>query len=228
MIPIRDNVLARETPYVTWTLIGLNVLVYLWDRNWHLLGNSVVFTDLSMRPKDIVQALTGQGDWASLGSLFTAMFLHGNLSHLIGNMIFLLAFGPNVEAGLGGMRFAIYYLFWGLAAFATQIFVNPTSNIPVLGASGAIGGVLGCYFLLFPGNRVTIIIPPFVFLPFVVSAWVLLGLWFVWQVLLPQPGVANWAHAGGFLAGMTTVLVMGGRNKVLVGREFEVDHDDTT
>lgn len=226
MIPIRDNVMARGVPYVTYTLIGLNILIYLWDRNWHLTGNSVTFTDLSMRPKDIVDALSGQGDPTALGTLFTGMFLHANLSHLIGNMLFLLAFGPNVEAALGGLRFPLFYFFWGLVAFGAQIFVNPISSIPVLGASGAIGGVLGCYFLLFPGNRVTIIVPPFFFLPFAVAAWVLLGIWFVWQVLLPQPGVANWAHAGGFLAGMVTVLVMGGRSMVLRGRKFEVLHEE--
>jgi len=226
MIPIRDNVFARQVSLVTFTIIGLNFLIFLWDRNWQFAGSSVVFTDLSMRPKAIADALRGLGSWDSMVNLFTSMFLHGNLSHLIGNMLFLLAFGPNVEAALGAPRYTIYYLSWGIVASFAQIFVDPGSNIPVLGASGAIGGVLGCYFLLFPSSRITIVIPPFFFWPFPVAAWVLLGVWFIWQVLLPQPGVANWAHAGGFLAGMLTVLVLGGRTKVLRNRDFEIEHEE--
>lgn len=135
--------------------------------------------------------------------------------HLIGNMLFLFAFGENVENAMGGFRFALYYLFWGVVAAAAHTFVSPDSVIPTLGASGAIGGVLGCYFLLFPGNKVSVMIPPLIFMTFAIPAWILLGLWFLWQVLLPSAGVANWAHAGGFLAGMVTVLVIGGRTKLL-------------
>ena len=108
-----------------------------------------------------------------------------------------------------------------MVAAAAHVFVNPSSPIPTLGASGAIGGVLGCYLLLFPGNRVRVMIPPVVFMTFAIPAWILLGLWFVWQVLFPQAGVANWAHAGGFLAGMVTVLVIGGRTKALQGGRWK-------
>ena len=221
MIPLRDNLESREKPIVTWTLIGLNVFLFLWDREWSWSGYSVVFADMAMRPSEVVAALTGRGDPMELGKLFTSMFLHGSAWHLIGNMLYLLAFGGNVETALGGLRFALYYLFWGLFASAAHVFVNPASDIPTLGASGAIGGVLGCYFLLFPGNRVQVLIPPLIFWVFAFPAWILLGLWFVFQVLVPQSGVANWAHAGGFLAGMVTVLVMGGREKVLKDSVFE-------
>jgi len=225
MIPLRDNQLNRPAPIVTYTLIGLNCFIYLWDRQFHILGQPVVFTDLQMRPSDLVAALHG-GDGFAVVTVFTSMFLHQNLLHLIGNMLFLITFGHGVEVALGPMRFALYYLFWGIVAAATHTFVNPTSLAPTLGASGAIGGVLGCYFLLFPGHKIEVLIP-FVFVPVVTSAWVLLGLWFLWQIAVPQQGVANWAHVGGFMAGMVTVLIMGGRDAVLKGKEQEVDYDFT-
>jgi membrane associated rhomboid family serine protease len=110
-------------------------------------------------------------------------------------------------------------------AAAAHVFVNPGSDIPTVGASGAIGGVLGAYLLLFPGTQIRVIIPPFFFLPFAVTSWVLLGVWFLWQVFLPQEGVANWAHVGGFLAGMVTILVLGGKNQIL--KDHEVEEDDS-
>ncbi|HZH98745.1 MAG TPA: rhomboid family intramembrane serine protease [Fimbriimonadaceae bacterium] len=224
MIPLRDNQLSRSAPLLTYTLIVLNCLIYLWDRQFNLFGSSVVFGDLSMRPEEIVYALQGKDSSFALVTLFTSLFLHGNLLHLIGNMLFLLTFGQGVEGAFGAPRFGLYYLAWGLVAWAAHIFVMPGSDIPTLGASGAIGGVLGAYFLLFPGNKIEVLIP-FVFVPVVTSAWVLLGLWFLWQILVPQQGVANWAHAGGFMAGMATVLLLGGRAKILHGREEELDLD---
>lgn len=226
MYPIRDNYYSRETPVVTYTLAALNVLIYLWDRNWNVFGPSVVFADLAMRPNDIVAAILGTGSKSALVTIFTGLFLHGNLVHLIGNLIFLIAFGPNVEAALGPPRFALYYLGWGILASAAHVFVMSASSVPTLGASGAIGGVLGAYLLLFPGNKISIIVFPFVFTPFTISAWLMLGAWFLYQVFLPQQGVANWAHAGGFLAGMLTVLVMGGRTAVLTGKDFERETDE--
>ncbi len=176
-----------------------------------------------MRPNEVWAVFSG-GDRFPLVTLFTTLFLHGSLLHLLGNMIYLLTFGSSVETALGGPRFALYYLFWGVAASAAHIFVEPSSSIPTVGASGAIGGALGCYFLLFPGNKIEILMP-WIPVPLVASAWVLLGSWFLFQVLFRQEGVANWAHAGGFLAGMLTVLVMGGRQAVLRGKDLEMDYD---
>jgi membrane associated rhomboid family serine protease len=223
MIPIRDSMISRAAPLVTYTLIALNCVIYFWDREWRLSGPSVVFGDLAMRPDEVLATLSG-GDPFALVTIFTSMFLHGNLLHLLGNMLYLLTFGTGVEAALGAPRFALYYLFWGVAASAAHIFVVSGSDIPTVGASGAIGGALGCYFLLFPGNKIEILIP-WIPIPFVASAWVLLGSWFLFQIFFHQEGVANWAHAGGFLAGMLTVLVMGGRRAVLKGKEL-VTHDD--
>ncbi len=223
MIPIRDSLGSRSVPIVTYTLIALNTVIFLWDREWHLAGSSVVFGDLAMRPNEVLAAFSG-GDRFAWATVFTSMFLHGSLLHLVGNMLYLLTFGAGVETALGGPRFALFYLFWGIVAGAAHIFVDPGSNIPTLGASGAIGGALGCYFLLFPAHKIEILIP-FVPLPMVASAWILLGGWFLFQIFFPQEGVANWAHAGGFMAGMATVLIMGGRRAVLKGKE-QVLFDD--
>jgi membrane associated rhomboid family serine protease len=225
MFPVRDSGRSRQLPLVTYTLIALNVLIFLWDRNFNLFGSRVVFSDLTMVPSAITGALTGDGNPNVLVTIFTSMFLHANLVHLIGNLLFLMTFGENVEAGMGSPRFALMYLFWGIVAAAAHILVMPDSLISTLGASGAIGGVLGSYFLLFPGNRISIMVPPFIFWTFEVAAWILLGMWFLWQILFPQEGVANWAHAGGFLAGMLTVLIAGGRLRLLKDKEFEFDDD---
>lgn len=215
MIPLGDDIESREIPVLTWTLIGLNLLVFLWDRGWQPWAPSMAFQDLGMRPNEISLVLKRQGVLLELGKVFTSFFLHGDLWHLLVNMLFLYAFGRTVERAVGGVRFALYYLFWGMVAAATHVFVDPQSAIPTLGASGAIGGVLGCYFLLFPANWIRIVVFPFVVWSFEVRAYILLGLWFVWQIVFPQMGVANWAHAGGFMAGMLTVQVMGGRMKVI-------------
>src|SRR2546423_673689 len=144
-----------------------------------------------MRPLDVVDAIKGEPKFA-LVTMLTSMFMHGSLIHLMGNMLFLLVFGPAIEVALGSPRYALYYLFWGVVAGGTHIFVSTHSQIPVLGASGAIGGVLGAYFLLFPGNRIEIFVPILAFWAFEAPAWVLLGLWFVYQIAVPQQGVANW------------------------------------
>lgn len=222
MFPVRDESQSREVPIVTYTLLALNIGLYLWDRNFNLFGNSINFGNLAMRPSDVIAAITGKGDPGALATLFTSLFMHGSLLHLVGNMIFLLTFGDNVEHALGGPRFTLYYLFWGFMASAAHILIMPHSP-PLVGASGAIGGVLGAYFLLFPGHKITFFIFPVFFFTFELAAWMLLGAWFLWQIIFPQEGVANWAHVGGFLAGMLTVLIMGGRQKVL--RRIEPYHD---
>ncbi|MBN8690532.1 MAG: rhomboid family intramembrane serine protease [Armatimonadetes bacterium] len=226
MIPIRDNVTSKELPLVTWTLVVLNVLIFFWDRGGLAAGGPVNFADLAVRPSEVFASMRGQGDAGDLTTLFTYMFLHGNLAHLVGNMFFLLAFGVNVESVFGALKFALFYLFWGLVAAFAEIYVHPGSMTSILGASGAIGGVLGAYLLLFPGNKITFIVFPLFWWPLKVTAWLLLGFWFMFQIFFPQEGVANWAHAGGFAAGMATVLLLGGRVKLLRGVALEVEADD--
>ena len=221
MIPLRDDLISKEKPWVTYTLIALNIVIFLWDRLGGLNGGGVIFSDLAMRPSEIMAVLQGRGDATNLTTLFTMLFLHANMWHLVGNLLFLLTFGDKVEQVMGPVRYALYYLFWGIVASAAHIYVMPGSNVPTLGASGAIGGVLGAYFLLFPGNRIQYMVVPFVFWTFSITAWVMLAFWFVFQILVPQEGVANWAHAGGFAAGMATVLILGGREKLLKGVKLE-------
>ncbi|MER3496280.1 MAG: rhomboid family intramembrane serine protease [Chloroflexota bacterium] len=229
MIPVRrtmerEQLTRDQLPLVTYTLVALNILIYFWDRHGNPFGTSMVFADLTMRPREVVGAVitlfggNSGGHWAGdlgarfpLVTLITAMFLHGGFLHLAGNMLFLTVFGAGVEEALGSWRFALYYLAWGVAAAGAQIWVDPSSSVPVLGASGAIGGALGSYFLLFPASKIDVTIPILAFATFAIPAFWLLGGWFLWQVFAPQEGVASWAHVGGFVAGMLTVLILGGR-----------------
>lgn len=214
MVPVRADRKSENLPLVTYTLIALNIIVFLWDRQGHLFAGNLNFADLAMQPRLVVHAIRS-ADKLPLITVFTSMFLHANLTHLFGNMLFLWVFGTAIENALGPVRFTIYYLAWGIFAAFTDIWVAPGSITPTLGASGAIGGVLGSYFLLFPSSKIEIIVPILAFLAFEVSAWILLGFWFLYQIFAPQEGVANWAHVGGFLAGMITVLILGGRRAVL-------------
>lgn len=219
MIPVQASRSKRQIPIVTWTLTVLLILLYLWDRQWHLTGQAIVFSDLALRPSEVVGAVRGSDHFA-LVTLFTSMFLHGSLVHIGGNLIFLLVFGPPVEAVFGSARYSIYYLVFGVVAALAQIFVDPASVIPVIGASGAISGILGAYLVLFPSSKITVYM---LIIDFDVPAWIFLGLWFLYQIFAHQQGVANWEHAGGFLAGMLAVLLKGGKGRLLKGREQEFE-----
>lgn len=220
MLPPRDTISPRAWPLVTLTLVGLNILIYLWDRGFRPTGESVAFADLAMRPRELTLVVMGRrGDFFELGKVFTSLFLHATWWHLLINMLFLGAFGPKIEQTLGSWRFALYFLFWGVAGAAAHLAVHPHSAAPVLGASGAIGGILGCYFLLYPAHKVNVF---YGFGSRELPAAALLGVWFLLQILAPADGVANWAHVGGFAAGMLTVLVMGGRTKALRDLKMEL------
>ncbi|MDQ2985432.1 MAG: rhomboid family intramembrane serine protease [Armatimonadota bacterium] len=207
MIPLRDERRRGPFPLVTVTLIGLLVVIYLWDRDWSVLGQRYVFADLAVRPVNVIGALTG-GIREPLLTLFTSIFLHANLMHLLSNVLFLWVFGPRVESAYGPMKFAFYYILWGVLASAVQIIVTPDSGIPMVGASGAIAGVMGSYLLLYPAAVIDTIVPPFFWIILDMPAWLLLGFWFLFQIFFAQPGVANWAHVGGFLVGMLAVILV--------------------
>ncbi len=224
MVDRTDEKQREPIPVLTWTIILLNVIVYLWDRKFGLFGPGVVFSDLAMRPQEVLSAINGTSEHFPLVTIFTSMFLHGGFLHIFANMMFLAAFGPPVEQAVGPWRFTLYYLAWGVFAALAQIYASPMGNVPVLGASGAIGGVLGCYFLLFPSNRLHVLIMGI--WEFETKAWILLGLWFLYQIFARQDGVANWAHVGGFLAGMVTVLVIGGREAILRYHPELIEADD--
>jgi len=208
MIPLRDVIPSRTTPGVTLTLIAVNVLVFLFQASLSERGQALLIDSFGLVPVSF-----------SVVSLFTSMFLHGGLAHLFGNMLFLWIFGDNVEDRLGHLRFLLFYLLCGTAAALAQTALDVTSVIPMVGASGAIAGVMGAYLVLYPHSRVLMLFPFPVFL-FELPAVVFLGLWFLVQFLngigqLPvfqqdqiSGGVAFWAHVMGFVAGLVLVVFM--------------------
>jgi membrane associated rhomboid family serine protease len=224
VIPIRDLNDRQRTPVVTWALIAANVAVFIGSLG---LGSADA-EGLVMRFGVIPDVLV-HGSWTlpraeggALGSWvtpFTSMFLHGGLLHLGSNMLFLHVFGDNVEDVLGRGRFLFFYLLCGLGAVAGQVLVDPTSMVPMIGASGAISGVLAGYVTLFPHARVVTLIPIFIFIHFMeVPAGIFIVLWFVLQLVQGYlslgmiaegaGGVAWFAHIGGFLAGLLFIRLL--------------------
>ncbi|MCB1054347.1 MAG: rhomboid family intramembrane serine protease [Acidobacteria bacterium] len=215
MFPIRDNVPARRPPVATLVIIGVNTLVFLFELTLNQAQMQGLFYHYGLVPARLTNPLwaaqTGLG--FSLLPFLTTQFLHGGWFHLLGNMWMLWIFGDNVEDRLGSGRFIVFYLTCGGAAGLLHFLTNWSSTVPAVGASGAIAGVLGAYFLLHPGARVLTLIPVFFYPLFVeIPAAVFLGLWFLMQLfsgavalLGPGGGIAWWAHIGGFLAGMLWV-----------------------
>ncbi len=213
MIPISDDNPVRLTPYVNWTLIALCVAVFVWQLSLSPSGqNDDVLNALGFVPAALMepsQSLSlAYGIPAGL-TIFTSMFLHGGLLHLGGNMLYLWIFGNNVEDAMGHIRYVLFYLTGGAAAALTMAFINPYSQVPMIGASGAISGVLGAYVLLYPRAKVRVIVPLGILLyPFRISAIFVVGFWFLIQLAnaafsnASEPGIAWWAHVGGFVAGL--------------------------
>lgn len=206
MFPIRDHNPSLRTPYVTYALLATNILVYLtygFETNGRVLAQ--IYTTWGAIPREIANGSGMQG-------VFTSMFMHGGWMHLIGNMLFLWIFGDNMEDQLGHGKFLVFYLFGGVCATLAHVAVNANSGVPLVGASGAIAAVMGGYLLLFPKAKVDILlIIVIIFKVFPIPAWVMLGLWFVFQVFNgaaagADSGVAYWAHAGGFVVGIGLML----------------------
>ncbi len=212
MMPIRDENPSRSTPYVTYALILANIAVFGYEVLLALQGSLEEF----IHTYGMIPALVVRGE--AVLTLLTSMFIHGGVFHLLGNMLYLYIFGDNVEDAMGHLRYLLFYITCGLAASALQIAVNPYSTLPNVGASGAIAGVLGAYFVTYPLARVHTIIFLGYFIRWVsLPAVVLLGFWFVFQLFagtatlqamkLDYGGVAYFAHVGGFVAGMLLVHV---------------------
>lgn len=222
MIPLKDDNPSQITPIVSYALIGLCALVFLWqvtlgpDRGQAAVYALGVIPAVLLGDAELPPDIAIVGPWTSV---FTSMFLHGGWLHLIGNMLYLWIFGDNVEDSMGHGRFIAFYLLCGMAAVFAQALPDPSSQVPMIGASGAISGVLGAYLLLFPHARVLVLIP----IGFIMHStrlpamWVLL-LWFGIQLLsnLVQGGagggVAFRAHIGGFLAGALLIPLFKHRN----------------
>jgi membrane associated rhomboid family serine protease len=204
-------------PIVLVIIVAANVIVFLVELN---LGNSVILR-YSMKPAEIAR---GQ----HLETLITSMFMHANVLHILGNMIYLWVFGDELEANyLGSIRFALFYLVCGVAAGFLQTAVDPSSTLPTLGASGAIAGVLGAFLVVFPRDRILVWIVPFWHAR--ITAFVLIGLWFVMQLVsgvgsitsTAQGGVAYFAHIGGFIAGAGLIKVFGSGKRPTDAQDYQ-------
>jgi membrane associated rhomboid family serine protease len=213
MIPLRDVIPSRTTPFITVTLIVLNSLAW--------------FYELAL-PRDVLPYFLQiygvvPADY-TFPSLITSMFLHGSWSHIIGNMLYLWIFGDNIEDRLGHGRFLLFYLLAGMAAAFGQIAMDPLSTIPTIGASGAVAGVMGAYIVLYPHSRVLTLIPLWFYFEIIeIPAIILLGFWFLIQLFSAgaiattatagSGGIAFMAHVAGFVVGMVGVLIFRKRQR---------------
>lgn len=203
MIPLRDSTPSNKFPLVTITLIILNLLIFYYELT---LGsetmNKFIYT-FGLVPSHFVHY---QGPWTGYLPFLSSTFMHGSWMHVIGNMWILWLFGDNVEDKMGRLRFLLFYLLCGLLAGLAHFAYNPASQFPVVGASGAVAGVMGAYFLMFRQAKVLTYIPPIFFLN--LPAWIYLGFWALSQLYygafqsVNQGQIAFWAHIGGFAAGM--------------------------
>ena len=208
MIPLRDVIPSRTKPVITISLIVINVLIFLFQASLSDGAQEAFVYAFGLVPA-----------YFSFATVFTSMFVHGGFAHLIGNMLFLWIFGDNVEDRLGHGRYLTFYFLCGFLAALSQLFLDPDSTVPMVGASGAIAGVMGAYLVLYPHSRVLMLFPFPVFL-FELPATIFLGMWFFVQFLngigqLPvfqqdqiSGGVAFWAHVMGFITGLVLVVFM--------------------
>jgi membrane associated rhomboid family serine protease len=216
MLPLRDDQPRYSTPWVNYFLIGLNLVIFLFEATLDRRSLELLIRQFGVVPSHWALFLEGSERYplpAVVLPFFTSMFLHGSWMHVIGNMWFLYIFGDNAEDYLGHFRYLVFYLLTGLIAMSTQVLVSLHSSVPTVGASGAIAGVLGAYFVLYPKARVLTWF--FVFVLWV-PAWIILGYWFALQFLSGTAtliavqgqnigGVAFWAHVGGFVSGALMV-----------------------
>jgi membrane associated rhomboid family serine protease len=214
MIPLRDVIPSRTTPYVTIALVVVNVLVFLYQLSLGAAIESFVYS-FGLVPASF-----------SWPAVFTSMFLHGGILHVGSNMLYLWIFGDNVEDRMGHGRFLAFYLLCGLAAALGQTLTSPNSTVPMVGASGAVAGVMGAYFVLYPRSKIVTLVPLFLFIQIVeIPAIFFLGIWFLMQFLSgvgsiattasgePTGGIAFWAHVAGFATGLVGVFVFRQRRR---------------
>lgn len=219
MFPIKDDQPRYSTPYVNGFLIVLNIVIFAFQWTLDPHSSELLARQFGEVPAHLAAFLAGSPKYSLpqiIVPFFTSMFMHASWVHVLGNMWFLYIFGDNIEDYLGHFQYLVFYILCGLMAMATQVAVYPHSTIPTVGASGAIAGVLGAYFILYPRARVLTWFFVFVFW---VPAWVMLGYWFILQFATGAAtlqlahtgrdigGVAVWAHVGGFIAGMVMIKI---------------------
>ena len=215
MIPLRDAIRSEHFPAVNVLIIGLNIIVFLWEliQGPHLNEALFFFGIVPIRYSD-PELSAHFTTFQQFLPFLTSMFLHGGFLHILGNMWFLYIFGDNIEDRLGHLRYLLFYLLCGIAAGLIHLFTNWNSKIPTIGASGAIAGVMGAYMLLYPRAKVLTLIPIFFFFKFVeLPAFIFLGYWLLIQLffagLTPSNvgGIAFWAHIGGFISGLVLIKI---------------------
>lgn len=219
MFPLRDDQPTFSTPFITYFLIAINLLIYFleWQLGLQSRGQlNLLLGQFGVIPRHEIRLLTGTPVFSPIAALlpiFTSMFLHASPQHVLGNMWMLWIFGDNIEDHLGHFVYLVFYLLSGVAASLTHILFNADSVIPSIGASGAIAGVMGAYFVLYPRAHVLIWFPPIFIFP--VPAWLMLGYWGVSQFFMgavasiaettQSSGIAFWAHVGGFVVGILLI-----------------------
>jgi len=220
MIPIRDDTPRFSKPYVTYFLIALNTLVFLYELTLpprNLDGLMYLFGVVPTSVRAMLHGVEGINPATALVPILTSMFLHASWLHLIGNMWVLWIFGDNIEDYLGHFKYLVFYILAGIAASLAHIALNSHSRIPSVGASGAIAGIMGAYFVLYPRAKVLTLVPLIVFFTFWwLPAWIVLGYWILIQFVSGAAtaiaysnqtagGIAFWAHVGGFAAGILMI-----------------------
>ena len=229
MIPISDDAPSRRPAFVNWLLIATNLAVFAWELSLGRAMNAALtifgFTPVSFFHPHTQVGLPGYIMVPGWTTIFTAMFLHGGVLHIAGNMLYLWIFGRHIEDAMGHLRYLVFYLLSGIAAALTFASMDPASHAPMIGASGTISGVLAAYVLLFPRARVTVIVPlGIIFYPLAISAVWVIGFWFVLQlisVLLNEGArtdIAWWAHIGGFMFGLLATPIFKSGQYQLFGR----------
>ena len=222
MIPFSDDNPVEHTPFMNWLLIALCVVAFVWEFSLGDKGMDAALAIFGFTPAVFFgsePALSASYGVPADATIFTSMFLHGGFLHLAGNMLYLWIFGNNIEEAMGHVRYTLFYLVCGVSAALTMGLIGPHSEVPMIGASGAISGVLGAYMLLYPRARVHVIIPlGIIFYPLWIRAVWVVGIWFAMQLLSAaftdssQPGTAFWAHVGGFGAGLILTPLLKARD----------------
>ncbi len=217
MIPLKDDNPTTKKPVITYFLIGICVLVFLLQLSSQTFRNGQLFYSYGLIPSVLLGYKQLPADLYAVPAyvtIFTSMFMHGGFMHLIGNMLYMWIFADNIEDDLGAKKFIIFYLLCGVGAAMSQVLIDTQSQVPMVGASGAIGGVLGAYLINHPKSRVLVLIPFGFFSQLIkIKALYVLGFWFILQFISQGAGVAYAAHVGGFISGMILILFFNKKNK---------------
>ena len=218
MIPLKDDNPTSGKPIVTYVIIGACVVIFLIQFGTQSYSTGELFYSYGLIPSVLMGHKQLPMDVYAIPAfltIFTSMFMHGGFMHLIGNMLYMWIFADNIEDNLGPIKFIIFYLLSGTGAAMTQVLVDTQSQIPMVGASGAIGGVLGAYLLNHPNARVLVLIPFGFFSQLIkIRALYVLGFWFILQFISSGGGVAYAAHIGGFVSGMILILFFNKKSKI--------------